>query len=91
MNDLYDRPSIHNELTELILQRIKYIVGFKGYTDVSKASKSIVARLDKYGLGKKRPLKQFLEISGIDFEKKRVNRPHWCPAGETPKYVASAS
>ena len=36
MNDLYDRPSIHNELTELILQRIKYIVGFKGYTDVER-------------------------------------------------------
>ena len=52
---------------------------------------SIVARLDKYGLGKKRPLKNFLEISGIDFENKRVNRPQWCPAGETPKYVASAS
>jgi hypothetical protein len=54
VNDLYDRPSIHNELTVLILQRIKYVTGFKGFTSMDNAPKDITARLDKFGLGSKR-------------------------------------
>merc|ERR1712232_1235961 len=61
VNDLYDRPSIHNELTDLILQRIKYQLKFRDSLSPDKIKpQSLLQRLDTYGLGKKRPLEEFL-------------------------------
>jgi hypothetical protein len=88
VNHLYDRPSIHNELTGLILKRIKYQLGMKGYTDVTKAPASLTTAIGRYGLGSKRPLAHFIEMTGIDFEAEKVDRhaARWCIDGTPPAY-----
>ena len=47
VNDLYDRPSIHNELTDLILQRIKYQLKFRDSLSPDKIKpQSLLQRMD---------------------------------------------
>ena len=50
------------------------------------APKNLLNRLDKYGLGKARPLAHFLEMSGIDVPNKQTHSPSWCTHGEGHKY-----
>ena len=85
VNDLYDRPSIHNELTDLILQRIKYQLKFRDSLSPDKIKpQSLLQRLDTYGLGKKRPLEEFLRISEIHMDTQRVGPANWCRQGSPP-------
>jgi hypothetical protein len=76
-----------------ILKRIKYQLGFKGFTDKASAPATLLTRLSKYGLNEKRSLAKFLEITGIDFANGLVheNGPNgwgWCKQGNTPRYTA---
>ena len=83
VNDVYGNPGIHNELTDLILDRIKYTMRWPGKKEVSQLQlPSMADGLDKYGLGKKRPLKNFFELSGIDMERQRTVTQPWCVQGK---------
>ena len=53
------------------------ILGFENNLD-EKVPKHVKANLDKYGLGKKRSLKQFFEFAGIDAANKRIYK-NFCP------------
>ena len=82
---VYSRGNIHNELTDLIVQRVQYLVKFPEADSPSKISpKSLLTRMDRFGLGNKRPIEQFLKISGMDLEAKKQRTPDWCMKGEEP-------
>ena len=51
-------------------EKVKYYIGLS--EDDSKISPDLKINLDKYGLGKVRTLKQYLDFAGIDVEKKIV-------------------
>jgi hypothetical protein len=38
-------------------------------------------RLDKYGLGTKRPIEDFYKITGLNMDRQTVERPRWCVEG----------
>ena len=53
------------------------ILGFDGVNE-DTVSKTVKSNLDKYGLGKKRSLKQYFEFAGIDAANKRIFK-NFCP------------
>jgi hypothetical protein len=74
--------------SEIILKRIKYQLGMKGYSDISQAPTSMVTAIDTYGMGHKRPLSQFIEMTGINFATEKVASSgyQWCIEGKPPLY-----
>jgi hypothetical protein len=67
---------------------IQYTLKWKGKKSISDlAIPSFMGHgLAKYGMGDKRSLEQFYEISGLDMERQKVTRPNWCVHGKNPKH-----
>ena len=42
----------------------------------------LVNRLDKYGIGEKRKLRDFYALAGIDMERQTTRTQQWCVRGE---------
>ena len=83
VNTVYDNPGIHNELTDLILDRIKTELEWPGKKTLAELQLPIMRdHLDQYGLGNKRPLKDFFALSGIDMEGQKTSTQRWCTHGE---------
>lgn len=72
---IWDDKKDYND--EDAFNKAKMILGFEDNLD-EKVPKHVKANIDKYGLGKKRSLKQFFEFAGIDAENKRI-RKNFCP------------
>jgi hypothetical protein len=56
--------------------KVKLILGFD--KDGNKVPEHVRSNIDKYGLGQKRTLKEYLDFAGIDVENKRVTK-NFCP------------
>jgi hypothetical protein len=72
---IWDDKKDYND--EDAFNKAKMILGFENNLD-EKVPKHVKANLDKYGLGKKRSLKQFFDFAGIDAANKRI-RKNFCP------------
>jgi hypothetical protein len=72
---IWDDKKDYND--EDAFNKAKMILGFENNLD-AKVPTHVKANLDKYGLGKKRSLKQFFEFAGIDAENKRIYK-NFCP------------
>ena len=72
---IWDDKKDYND--EDAFNKAKMILGFENNLD-EKVPKHVKANLDKYGLGKKRSLKQFFEFAGIDAANKRIYK-NFCP------------
>jgi hypothetical protein len=72
---VWDDKKDYND--EDAFNKAKMILGFENNLD-EKVPKHVKANIDKYGLGKKRSLKQFFDFAGIDAENKRI-RKNFCP------------
>lgn len=82
---VYSRGNLHNELTDLIVQRVQTLVRFPEADSPEKIEvQSLLTRLNKYGLGTVRSAEQFLELAGMDLYKKKQRTPQWCINGEDP-------
>ena len=83
VNDVYGEGAMHNDLTDLILDRIKYNLEWKGKRRQQDLKMPrLVNRLDKYGIGNKRKLQDFYTIAGIDMERQTTRTQQWCVRGE---------
>jgi hypothetical protein len=72
---IWDDKKDYND--EDAFNKAKMILGFENNLD-EKVPTHVKANLDKYGLGKKRSLKQFFEFAGIDAANKRIYK-NFCP------------
>jgi len=75
---------VHNPLQMLVLQRIKYQLGYPEASRDTIRPKSVLTAVEQYSMGKERPLEDFLKIVGLDMTKKEVTYTGWCEEGKPP-------
>jgi hypothetical protein len=82
VGEVYSNSGLHNELTDLIVQRVQFLDAFPEADDPKKLDPpSLLVRMDQFGLGKKRTAVQFNERVGLDLVNKRQRSPMWCVSG----------
>jgi len=76
-----------NQLEILVLNRIKHQLGYpESARDFipKQLGKTLLAHLPRYGMGKVRPLKDYLKSVGLDVIEKAVTITKWCETGRVP-------
>jgi hypothetical protein len=75
---------IHNPLQMMILDRIKYQLGYPEAAMDMLRHKSILTAVEQYSMGKARPLHDYLSIVGLNMTTKQVSYTGWCETGQPP-------
>lgn len=75
---------IHNPLQMMILNRIKYQLGYPEAAKDMLMPKSLLTAVEQYTMGTERPLEEYLRIVGLDMTKKEVTYTGWCETGQPP-------
>ena len=81
------RQAFDDRLSHVIIDRIKYMVGYEGSDEASiaKQEKSfILTNLDRYGPGDIRSVREFLDHAGIDMINETCNYIEWCNECDLP-------
>merc|ERR1712232_99186 len=85
VNMVYSNGGMHNGLTEIIVGRMQYVLGFPESDTKEKVMKKYPADLlvgvQDYGPGKVRSLKAFVATMGLDFGAKTQHMLDWCREG----------
>jgi hypothetical protein len=68
----------------MVLDRIKYQLGFPEAARDMIKQKSILASVDQYSMGNERSLEDYLRIVGLDVIRKEVTYTRWCEEGKPP-------
>mmetsp|Transcript_882 Transcript_882/g.2509 ORF Transcript_882/g.2509 Transcript_882/m.2509 type:complete len:141 (-) Transcript_882:268-690(-) len=75
---------IHNPLQMMVLDRIKYQLGYPESSRDMLGHKSILTAVEQYSMGKQRPLERYLQMVGIDVVSKEITMTNWCEQGKVP-------
>jgi len=82
VGEVYSNPGLHNELTNLIVQRVQFLDAFPEADDPQKLDPpSLLVRMNQFGLGSKRSASDFNSHTGLDLKAKRQMPPEWCTKG----------
>lgn len=76
--------AIHNPLQMLVLNRIKYQLGYPESAKDMVKPKTLFTAADQYGMGNERSLEDYLEIVGLNMDTKEVTFTGWCETGMPP-------
>jgi hypothetical protein len=75
---------VHNPLQMLVLDRVKYQLGYpESARDMLKV-KSVLTAVEQYSMGTVRPLEQYLRIIGTNMTTKEITNTKWCEGGFPP-------
>ena len=77
-------PGVHNPLQAMILNRVKYQLGYPEAAKDMLKPKSLLTAVEQYSMGKERPLEEYLRIIGLDMMEKQVSYTEWCETGKPP-------
>jgi hypothetical protein len=75
---------VHDALQTLVLDRIKYQLGYPEAARDMLNAKSLLTAVDQYSMGTARPLSKYLELVGLDMTTKEVTFTRWCEYGKLP-------
>lgn len=75
---------IHNPLQMLVLDRVKYQLGYPEAAKDFLRFKSVLTAVEQYGMGNERSLDDYLRIVGLNMTTKQVNYTGWCETGLPP-------
>lgn len=75
---------VHNPLQAMVLDRIKYQLGYPEAAKDMLKHKSILTAVEQYSMGTARPLSEYLNIVGLNMTTKLVTNTHWCEGGFPP-------
>jgi len=78
---------IDTPLGDLVVNRVKYQLGYPESARDMIQTKSVLTAVEKYSMGKVRPLKDYIKIIGLDVVRKEVTITHWCETGQPPEYA----
>ena len=68
----------------LVLDRVKYQLGYpEAARDMLKV-KSILTAVEQYTMGTVRPLDEYLRIVGMNMTTKEIRNTEWCEKGRPP-------
>jgi len=85
VNMVFSAPSMHNDISALILQRVGNLIDFPEDHNPKQMSPSdVITHMDEFGVGKNRTRKAFLQLTGLDVVNKVQTPPRWCTRGTTP-------
>lgn len=76
---------IHNPLQMLVLNRIKYQLGYPEAAADMIQPKSVLTAIDQYTMGTERNVQDYLKLVGLDMTKKEVSFTKWCETGVPPQ------
>eukprot|EP00981_Chlorochromonas_danica_P002708 scaffold537_cov180-Ochromonas_danica.AAC.13 len=85
VNRFFHKPSIHNDIVELVIHRVKHMLGYPESREDLVHPSSLLYRHQDWAMGKKRPLKKYLEMVGLDMMSKQTKKNIWCHHGEWPE------
>lgn len=77
-------PGVHNPLQAMVLDRIKYQLGYPEAAKDMLQAKSILTAVEQYSMGSERPLSEYMDIVGLNMTTKEVTITHWCEEGKVP-------
>jgi len=75
---------VHNPLQMLVLNRVKYQLGYPESARDMIKPKSLFSAIEQYSMGTSRPLDEYLRIVGLDMNTKEVRFTKWCETGTPP-------
>jgi hypothetical protein len=75
---------IHTPLQMLVLQRIKYQLGYPESARDMIFHKSALTAVEQYTMGTERPINGYLEMVGLNMTTKVVTPTPWCTKGTPP-------
>jgi len=75
---------VHNDLQAMILDRVKYQLGYPEAAKDFLLSKTLLTAVEQYSMGTARPLSRYLELVGLNMTTKEVTLTHWCEKGTVP-------
>ena len=68
----------------MILDRIKYQLGYPEAARDVLPLKSLLTAVEQYTMGTARPLQQYMELVGLNVTTKEVTNTKWCETGHPP-------
>ena len=71
------RDGVHNPLQKLILNRVKYQIGYPESSRDMIVPTNILSKVEEYTLGNDRSLDDYLKMAGYDFYYKLADIPIW--------------
>lgn len=72
---------MHNPLSVMILDRVKYQLGYPEAAKDMIASKSLLTAVEQYSMGSERPLSNYLKMVGLNMATKEITLTNWCKDG----------
>ena len=76
---------VHNPLQMMVLDRIKYQLGYPEAARDMIKPKTVLTAVEEYTMGKQRKVEDYLKSVGLDMTKKEVTWTGWCETGKPPK------
>eukprot|EP00533_Pseudo-nitzschia_delicatissima_P016554 CAMPEP_0197268376 /NCGR_PEP_ID=MMETSP1432-20130617/4141_1 /TAXON_ID=44447 /ORGANISM="Pseudo-nitzschia delicatissima, Strain UNC1205" /LENGTH=406 /DNA_ID=CAMNT_0042733421 /DNA_START=21 /DNA_END=1238 /DNA_ORIENTATION=- len=70
-------PNIHNPLQAMVIERVKYQLGYPESAKDMIAAKSLLTAVEQYSMGTERPLSQYKEIVGLNMMTKEITLTKW--------------
>jgi len=77
-------PNVHTPLQMMVLDRVKYQLGYPESAKDMIASKTLLTAVEQYSMGTERPLSQYLSMVGLNMTTKELTQNTWCEAGMPP-------
>ena len=68
----------------MVLDRVKYQLGYPEAARDMLKQKSILTAVDHYTMGTARPLEDYLKMVGLNMTTKEVTNTGWCEGGYPP-------
>jgi hypothetical protein len=75
---------IHNPLQMLVLERVKYQLGYPEAARDMLRVKSVLTAVEQYSMGTVRPLDDYLRVVGMNTTTKEISYTEWCETGRPP-------
>ena len=75
---------VHNPLQMLVLNRVKYQLGYPESSKDMIKPKTLFTAIDQYSMGSTRSLDDYLKTVGLNMDTKEVTYTAWCETGVPP-------
>ena len=73
---------VHNPLQMLVLERVKYQLGYPESSKDMIRIKSVLTAVEQYSMGKVRTIEEYLRMVGLNMTTKEIQDTKWCATGD---------
>lgn len=84
VNRYFQNNNIHNDIVELIIQRVKVMLRYPESRADSVRPATLLYRMENWAMGDQRPFSAYMDMVGLDTAAKTVKKNIWCHEGVWP-------